>query len=81
MLTLIAKHRFTKRFRSLIGTKLYLIFLLVSIALTAYDYYQIHQDYNASIQDYLAQNFLGEERIPTDGYVYTGEGTLLESGV
>lgn len=81
VLTLIAKHRFTKRFRSLIGTKLYLIFLLVSIALTAYDYYQIHQDYNASIQDYLAQNFLGEERIPTDGYVYTGEGTLLESGV
>lgn len=81
ILTLIFKHRITKGFWRLIGTKIYLILLLISIALTAYDYYQVHIDFNASIQDYLAQNILGEERIPTDSYVYTGEGTLLGTGL
>ncbi|MEI7563945.1 MAG: hypothetical protein WCJ39_10360 [bacterium] len=71
------KHRITKRFWSLVGTKLYLILLIVSLALTAYDYYQVHKDFNATFQDYIAQNFLGEERIPTDGYVFTGEGMVV----
>lgn len=81
VLTLLFKHRITKRFRALIGTKIYLILLVISIALTAYDYYQVHQNYSASFQDYLAQNFLGQETIPTDGYVFTGEGTVLWTGM
>jgi len=80
-LTLMFKHRITKRFWSLVGTKLYLILLIVSLALTAYDYYQVHKDFNATFQDYIAQNFLGEERIPTDGYVFTGEGMVVWSGL
>ncbi|MEI6118327.1 MAG: hypothetical protein WCP92_03645 [bacterium] len=47
--------------------------MIVSLVFTAYDYYQVHKDFNATFQDYIAQNFLGEERIPTDGYVFTGE--------
>ena len=81
LLTLSFKHRITKWFWTLVGTKIYLILLLASFALTAYDYYQVHQDFNASIQDYLAQNILGEERIPTNGYVFTGEWTVLWSGI
>ena len=81
ILTLFFKHRITKKFRALIGTKIYLILLVVSLVLTAYDYYQVHQNYGASFQDYLAQNFLGQEKIPTDGYVFTGEGTVLWTGV
>jgi hypothetical protein len=76
-LTFIFKHRITKSFRALLGTKIYLILLIVSIALTAYDYYQVHKEFNASFQDYIAQNFLGQETIPTNGYVFTGEGTVL----
>ena len=81
LLTLMVKHRVTKRFWALIGTKIFLILLLCGIAATAYDYYQIHKDFNASIGDYLAQNFLGQSRIPTDGYVFTGEGTVVGSGL
>ncbi|MCX6823597.1 MAG: hypothetical protein NT085_00515 [candidate division SR1 bacterium] len=80
-LTLIFKHRITKRFWTLVGTKIYLILLIASLALTAYDYYQVHKDFNATFQDYVAQNLLGEERIPTDGYVFTGEGTVLGTGL
>jgi hypothetical protein len=76
-LTLIFKHRITKSFWALLGTKIYLILLVVSLALTAYDYYQVHKDFNSTFQDYIGQNFLGQERIPTDGYVFTGEGTVL----
>jgi len=72
-LTFIFKHRITKSFWQLFGTKIYIILLVLSIALTAYDYYNVRQDYQASLKDYLAQNFLGQERIPTDGYVFTGE--------
>ncbi|MCX6825087.1 MAG: hypothetical protein NTY80_02570 [candidate division SR1 bacterium] len=80
-LTLMFKHRITKSFWALVGTKLYLVLLICSLALTAYDYYQVHQDFNASFEDYIAQNFLGQERIPTDGYVFTGEGSVLGSGL
>ena len=80
-LTLMFKHRITKSFWALLGTKLYLILLIASLALTAYDYSQVHKDFNATFQDYIAQNFLGEERIPTDGYVFTGEGMVLGSGL
>jgi len=73
IITLIFNHRFTKRFRALAGTKIYIILLICSIALTAYDYYHVHKEYNASIHDYIAQNFLGQEALPTDGYVFTGE--------
>ncbi|MEI6672182.1 MAG: hypothetical protein WCL02_02215 [bacterium] len=72
-LTLSFKHRIHKGFWKLIGTRLYMFLLLVSIAGIAYNYYQIHQDFNATIGDYLAQNFLGQERIPTNGFVFTGE--------
>ncbi len=81
VLTLLFKHRITKKFRALIGTKIYLILLVISLGLTAYDYYQVHQNYSASFQDYLAQNFLGQETIPTDGYIFTGEGTVLWTGM
>ena len=81
LLTLMVQHRVTKGFWALIGTKIFLILLLCGIAATAYDYYHIHKDFNASIGDYLAQNFLGQERIPTDGYVFTGEGTVVGSGL
>jgi len=80
-LTLIFKHRITKSFRQLFGTKIYIILFIISIALTAYDYSNIHKDYQASFQDYLAQNFLGQDKIPTDEYVFTGKGTLLASGL
>jgi len=80
-LTLMFKHRITKSFWALIGTKIYLILLICSLALTAYDYYQVHKDFNATFQDYIAQNFFWQERIPTDGYVFTGEGTVLGSGL
>ena len=80
-LTLMFKHRITKSFWALVGTKLYLVLLICSLALTAYDYYQVHQDFNASFEDYIAQNFLGQERIPTDWYVFTGEGSVLGSGL
>lgn len=80
-LTLISRHRFTKSFRALLGTKIYLILLICSLGLVAYDYYQVNQDFNSSFQDYIAQNFLGEETIPTDGYVFTGEGSVIGSGI
>lgn len=80
-LTLIMKHRITKSFRALLWTKIYLILLIVSLALTVYDYYQVRKDFNATFQDYIAQNFLGQERIPTDGYIFTGEGTVLGTGI
>ena len=73
LMTLLFKHRINKRFRALVGTKIYLVLLIISLVFTAYDYYQVHKDYSASFQDYLAQNFLGQEMIPTDGYVFTGE--------
>jgi len=81
LLTSIYKHRVSRRFRALIGTWIYIILLLCSIALIAYDYYQVRQNFNASIEDYFAQNVLGQERIPTNGYVFTGEGTVLGSGI
>lgn len=80
-LTLMFKHRITKSFWKLIGTKIYLFLLLASLVLTMLDYAQVHRDFNASFQDYIAQNFLGQERIPIDGYVFTGEGTVLGSGL
>lgn len=80
-LTFIFKHRITKGFFSLLWTKVYLILLIVSIALTAYDYYQVHKEFNASFQDYMAQNFLGQQILPKDGYVFTGEGTVLGTGL
>lgn len=80
-LTFIFKHRITKTFRALIGTKIYIILLVLSIALTAYDYYHVHKDYQASFQDYIAHNFLGQDVIPHDGYVFTGEGEILETGL
>ena len=80
-LTLMFRHRFTKSFWKLLWTKLYAILLVVSLVLAAYDYYQVYQDYNASFQDYIAQNFLGEEVLPLNGYVFTGEGTVIWSGV
>jgi len=80
-LTLMFKHRITKSFRALLWTKIYLILLACSLILTAYDYYQVHKEFNSSFQDYIAQNFLGQERIPTDGYVFTDEGTVLETGL
>lgn len=80
-LTLSFKHRISKRFWKLFGTKLYILLILASIVWIAYNYYQIHQDFNATIQDYLAQNFLGQERIPTNGFVFTGEGTVLGTGL
>lgn len=81
LLTLIFKHRIHKWFWALLGTKIYIILLLVSLVLVAYDYYQVHKDLNASLQDYVAQNFLWEERIPIDGYVFTGEWTILGTGL
>ncbi len=81
ILTLISKHRITKRFRTLAWTKIYLILLVCSLALTAYDYYQVHQDFGASLQDYVAQNIFGQERIPTNGYVFTGQWTILGTGL
>ncbi len=80
-LTLMFKHRITKSFRALLWTKIYLILLVCSLALTAYDYYQVHKEFNSSFQDYMAQNFLGEEKIPTNGYVFTGEWTVLGTGL
>ncbi len=79
-LTLIFKHRITKSFRALLGTKIYLILLICSIALTAYDYYQVHKESSTSFQDYIAQNFLGQAQTPSDGNVYTGVGTVLGTG-
>lgn len=80
-LTLMFKHRFTKSFWKLIGTKIYLALLVVSLITTILNYAQVHKDFDASFQDYIAQNFLGQERIPVDGYVFTGEGTVLWSGL
>jgi len=76
-LTLMFKHRITKSFWKLLWTKIYLILLIISIAFTAYDYYQVHRDLNATFQEYIAQNFLGQEILPIDWYVFTGEWTLL----
>ena len=50
------------------------------MAFTALDYYTVYHNYSASVQDYIAQNFFGKETIPTDGYVFTGQGTVLSSG-
>jgi multisubunit Na+/H+ antiporter MnhB subunit len=80
-LTLIFKHRITKGFWALWGTRIYIILLICSLALTAYDYYQVHQNFNSSFKDYIAQNLLGKATIPTDGYIFTGEGTVLGSGL
>lgn len=81
LLTLSFKHRITKKFWTLWGTKIYLILLLAGLLFTAYDYYQVHKDFSASIQDYLAQNILWEERIPTDEYIFTGKWTVLGTGI
>lgn len=81
LLTLISKHRISKRFRALLGTKIYIVLLLASIVLVAYDYYKVYTNFNASFQDYLAQNILGQEKIPTDWYVFTGKGTVLWTGL
>lgn len=80
-ITFMFKDRISTSFWRLLGTKLYIIFLIVSIAFTAYDYYHTHKDLGASFQDYIGQNLLGQELLPTDGYVFTGEGTLLWSGL
>lgn len=81
ILTLIFKHRITKWFWRLIGTRLYILLLIWAIGLTAFDYYQAYNDYQVTIRDYLAQNLLGEEMMPSDGYVFTGQGTVLGSGL
>ena len=80
-LTFIFKHRITKSFRALLGTKIYLILLICSLVFVAYDYYQVHKDFNASFQDYIAQNLLGQKTIPINGYVFTGEGSVIGSGI
>ncbi len=76
-LTLMFKHRITKSFWALLGTRIYLILLMLSLILTVYDYYQVHKEFQSSFSDYIAQNFFGEDRIPIDGYVYTWEGTII----
>ena len=81
LLTLIFKHRITKGFWALWWTKIYIILLICCLALTAYNYYQVHQNFNSSFKDYIAQNLLGKATIPTDGYIFTGEGTVLGSGI
>ena len=80
-ITFMFKHRITKNFWRLVGTKLYIILLIISIVFTAYDYYQTQKNLGASFQDYIGQNFLGLEKLPTDIYVFTWEGTLLWSGL
>ncbi len=80
-LTLIWKHRITKKFWKLIWTRLYIVVLLISVAMTAYDYYQVQQTYDITIQDYIWHNFLGQEIIPSDDYLFTGQGTVLGSGM
>ncbi len=80
-LTLLFKHRITTSFWRLLWTKIYIVALVFGIVLTAYDYYQVYKDYGASFEDYVAQNVLGQERIPTDGYVFTGEGSIIGSGL
>lgn len=80
-LTLVFKHRITKSFWKLLGTKIYLILLIVSLGLTIHDFYQVHRDFGATFQDYIGQNFLGQERIPTDEYIFTGEWTVLGTGL
>lgn len=57
-ITFMFKDRISKSFWRLLGTKLYIIFLIVSIAFTAYDYYHTQQDLGASFQDYIGQNLL-----------------------
>ncbi len=81
ILTRIYRHRFTKRFWALIGTKIYILLIVGGLGWIGLDYAQIYKDYHASFQDYVAQNIFGEERIPTDGYVFTWEGTVLWSGL
>lgn len=81
LLTALFKHRIHKHFWRLIGTKIYVILLICSIAFTAYGYYQVYKDFNASIQDYIGQNLLGQERLPTSTYIFTGEWTVLWSGI
>lgn len=81
LITIMYRHRFTKRFWALIGTKIYLVLLIGSIWWIAYDYAQTYTSYHATIQDYFAQHLLWEERIPTNTYVFTGEGTVLGSGL
>jgi len=80
-LTFMFKDRITKSFRALLWTKLYIILLAVSIALTSYDYYQTHKDYQIGFHDYLAHNFLGIEKIPTGDYILEGEGIVLGTGL
>lgn len=81
ILTLSFKHRIHKRFWSLIGTKIYVILLIAGLALIAYSYYTVYNQYNASIKDYIGQKFLGQTRLPSNGYVFTGEGTVLWTGM
>lgn len=81
VLTLSFKHRIHKRFWSLIGTKIYIILLIAGLALIAYGYYTVYNQYNASFQDYIGQKFLGQTRLPSNGYVFTGEGTVLWTGM
>lgn len=81
LLTRIFKHQGSKRFWKLWGTKVYILLLIVSLIWIGFSYSKVRKEFNASLTDYIAQNLLGEERIPTDGYVFTGEGTVLGSGL
>ncbi len=81
LLTLIFKHRIHKKFWSLIGTKIYIILLIVGLALATYSYYTVYKQYNASFQDYIGQKILGQDRLPSDGYVFTGKWTILGTGM
>jgi len=72
-ITYILKHRITKSFLQLFGTKIYIILFSISIFFVAYDYYNTYQIYQSSISEYLSQNILGQEILPNDTYVFTGE--------
>ncbi len=80
-LNFLVKHHITKGFRALLGTKIYLILLVGSLLVTAYDYYQTNKEFNITFQEYIGQNFLGQDKLPSDGYVFTGKGTVLGTGL
>jgi len=80
-ITYILKHRITKSFLQLFGTKIYIILFSISIFFVAYDYYNTYQIYQSSISEYLSQNILGQEILPNDTYVFTGEWTIVGSGI
>ncbi len=76
----LVKHRITKKFRALLGTKTYLILLFGSLLWTAYDYYQANTQFNVTFQEYIGQNFFGQAKLTTDWYVFTGQWTVLWTG-